>query len=568
MPFHLKHLTLRLCFSLAILTAGLCLFSSTPIWAADELAETITEAAPTDTARRHLILTARNILVLKQEIDVLLATAPTRETTAKIERLQAQMDQLHRKFDALATQVPQESPDAGGKKPSDLLAQLEELTQPLLQALRDLTKKPRHIDHLKKQIAQLEEQLAVYQRASENIQRFLKDAGLPQPGPETQAYQQRIRLLQDKYDPELVKLNLEKARRNLEIETSDDESVLEAASKSFETFIKTRGRNLLVTLGTFLGLLWVLTRLRKWLVTRSIFMRMSPVFGKLFTAAYNIIVLTICMLTALACLFFFNDWLLISLVAVILLLVVWTSRQWIPKFLKEIKLILNLGTVREDERMIWQGVPWRVREIGLQAILENERLEGGEIRLPVHELIGKHSRQVVEHEPWFPTQQGDWVFLADGSYGQIECQTMEQVVLKLKGGAVKHFPTADFLASTPVNLSQGFRYLIHFGLDYAEQNRIANELPRLFEDGLEKILRPRFEGDPPDFNFLEVRFDAAQSSSLNLAIIVHAEGHAAPYYEEYQREIQTALVTLCNENQLTIPFNQLTVTLAGDTPPR
>ena len=48
-------------------------------------------------------------------------------------------------------------------------------------------------------------------------------------------------------------------------------------------------------------------------------------------------------------------------------------------------------------------------------------------------------------------------------------------------------------------------------------------------------------------------------------IIVHADGKCAERYEENRREIQTALVKISNENNLTIPFSQLTVNMAGDS---
>jgi hypothetical protein len=49
-------------------------------------------------------------------------------------------------------------------------------------------------------------------------------------------------------------------------------------------------------------------------------------------------------------------------------------------------------------------------------------------------------------------------------------------------------------------------------------------------------------------------------------IIFHANGNCADRYEENRREIQTALVQICNESNLTISFSQLTVNMA-DNPP-
>lgn len=514
-----------------------------------------------DKDQRHLILTARKILVTQQETEALLAQPATQQTTEKLERLQEQLNKLYREFDSMATELALEAPDRKDKK-SDWIAQLEELTLPLLKMLKNITAKPRRIENLKNSIAELETRLADYEKATRHLQTFLDAPPAASGNLEAEFYQKRIQLLKNKYDPELVRLNLDKARANLQQELAGDQSMVDSASQAMREFFKNRGRNVLITLGTFLGLWWLLTRLRKWIAGNKVFLRMSPSFGKLFTAAYNLFALAFSMVAGLACLYFFNDWLLISLVALILLLVVWTSRQWIPKFLKEIKLILNLGTVREDERLLWHGVPWRVREIGLQAILVNERLEGGEVRLPVHELIGKFSRPLVDNEPWFPTAPGDWVLLSDNSYGQVRNQTMEQVVLRQKGGSLKFFPTADFLSMAPVNLSTGFRYNIEFGLDYAEQERVCTVLPALFQDGLRHKLRHHLEGDSPDFKFLAVRFASAGASALNLAILIDAEGRMADQHDDIRREIQAALVTLCNENNLTIPFNQLTVTLA------
>jgi hypothetical protein len=502
----------------------------------------------------------------------LLAQPASREGPAKIEALQGDLDQLLIEFDSMATRLPLEAPEKG-EKSSDWIKQLEELTMPLLQAIRDLTEKPRRIDNLKKKIARLEIQLEDFISASKEIEVFiLAEKQSPSPASqEAEQYKKRIHFLKNKYDPELVRLNLEKARFNLERALQGSESMVDSASNALKDFFKNRGRNLLVTIGTFIGLWWLLTRLRKWIVIDKSIIRLSPSFAKLFTAAYNVFVLIFCMLASLACLYFFNDWLLISLIAMVSLLVIWTSRQWIPKFLQEIKLIINLGTVREKERLIWNGVPWRVKEIRLQAILVNDSLEGGEIRLPVHELIGKHSRPVVEHEAWFPTRPQEWVILADTSYGQVVSQTMEQVVLKLKGGALKYYATADFLSATPVNISNGFRYAIQFGLDYGVQSRICDEIPKLFEDGVKKLLHSHLEGDDPDIESIEITFDHAAASSLNMAVIVHVRGRCAENYEEIQREVQAALVKVCNENNLTIPFNQLTVSLAGDssniTPP-
>jgi len=265
--------------------------------------------------------------------------------------------------------------------------------------------------------------------------------------------------------------------------------------------------------------------------------------------------------SSLVALYLLNDWLLLSFIVLFLVALAWASRQFIPKVIQEVRLGLNLGTVKENERLIWMGVPWHVESIGLQATLVNNRLEGSNILLPVGALVGKYSRPIIDNEPWFPTERGDWVFLDDATYGQVEHQTMEQVVLRLKGDTLKHYSTPEFLSKTPMNISQGFRYDIDFGLDYKLQSRICDEIPKLFENGLRKHLQRYFLKEAPDITHVEVSFNNAGSSSLNLKIILHVEGRCAGQHEEMQREVQTTLVRICNENQLTIPFNRLTVDL-------
>jgi hypothetical protein len=518
--------------------------------------------------QRHLILITKKTIVLEKEIDALRKKSETKENLQKIIDLQTQIDRLNLNFDSRATSLSLEDSSLKKKEKSPWTKQLEDITAPLLQAIRDLTEKPRKVDSLKKRISSLANTLAIHKEASQNLIELESTRKKVENSskPEDKRYLSRLVLLQNKYDPELTRLNLEEAKKDLEEILSSDESLLDSAKNQVKDFFKNRGKNLLITIATFCGLWWLLNRLRRWILRLNLFAQLSPAFGKLFSAAYNIFILIICLIVGLACLYFFNDWLLISLIVMVLILVAWTSRQYLPTFLQEIKLIVNLGTVREGERLIWNNVPWLVRDIGLSAILVNENLQGGELRLPVRDLIDKHSRPVVESEPWFPTKVKDWVILNDGSYGCVKHQTLEQVVLRMKGDSLKFYSTIEFMNHSPLNISAGFRYCIELGLDYKVQNRIGEEIPTLIENGLKNILAKYFTGDSPDLTFLEVRFDNPAASSLNLMIIVHADGKCAERYEENRREIQTALIQICNENNLTIPFSQLTVNMAPPTP--
>ncbi len=66
------------------------------------------------------------------------------------------------------------------------------------------------------------------------------------------------------------------------------------------------------------------------------------------------------------------------------------AKQTFPMFWEQTKLLLNLSTVREGERAIYNGLPWHIKSLNLYTKLINPALKGGMIRLPLRELIGVH----------------------------------------------------------------------------------------------------------------------------------------------------------------------------------
>ncbi len=513
--------------------------------------------------RQILLLLSDQMLRIQKELDDLKNMPSTKTINKRREGLIQQLEGLNHNFESLATQLQTEDFYLGKKKDSGWSEELEGLILPLLQAVGDVTEKPRKIEQLKKRVAALETQLQLFEVGQKNIQSLLamENQDLDPKSPQTKTYLAALDDLKNKYNIKLVRVKLEEARRNLASQLESSESIWDAATRTIKDFFKHRGYNLLITLGIFFVLWFLLTKLRVYIVGEKSFFNIPPWTRKLLVTVYSVLVLMLCVVSSLVALYFLNDWLLLSVIVLFMLGVFWASRHFIPQLFQEMRLALNLGTVKEKERLIWNDVPWEVANLGLQATLVNPYLEGGNLNLPLRVLIGKYSRPIVEDEPWFPTQTGDWVILSDGTYGQVEQQTMEQVVLRLKGNTLKFYSTPEFLGKTPMNLSKGFRYDIQFGLDYRVQSRICDEIPKLFEKGLWTHLERHYQKEAPDFTYTKVSFDNAGSSALNLKVLVDVEGRCAESYEEIQRDIQSTLVRICNENNLVIPFNQLTVTL-------
>ena len=513
--------------------------------------------------RSILILLSDQILITQSQLENLDTLPATPTINLQKEKLFNKLERLSRNFESVATELQTEQMFLGEEKESDWIEQLKSLTIPVLAAISQVTEKPRRVERLKKRVAMLETQVKVFKIGRLHLQELmsLDNENLDPESAAAQNYLTTLTHLNEKYDTRLVQIQLEEARRSLAGEMKTNIPMWESVTESVKNFFKHRGLNLLITVGVFFVLWTMMTKLRVYIIGDKSPLKAQPWMRKLMSTAYSGLVLTMCIVTSLVALYFLNDWLLLSVIILFLVAFAWASRQFLPRLFQEVRLALNLGTAREHERMIWNGVPWKIASLGLQATLVNPRLEGGTLQLPLGELIGKHSRPIVEGEPWFPTKIGNWVRLSDGTYGRVDHQTLEQVILRLKGDTLKYYATTEFLGMTPMNLSKGFRYEIDFRLDYSLQKRICDEIPKLFEKGLWTHLDHHHQDQSPDFTYTDISFDHAGSSSLNLKVIVHVEGRCAERYEEIEREVQSTLVRLCNENDLTIPFNQLTVTL-------
>jgi hypothetical protein len=171
-----------------------------------------------------------------------------------------------------------------------------------------------------------------------------------------------------------------------------------------------------------------------------------------------------------------NDWLLLGIFAVMLVALLWIGIRMIPEMIDQVTLLLNLGSVQEDERVIFDDTPYLVKRLDFYTDLVNPALEGAEFTLPINDLIGLHSRPSGPDEPWFPSLRGDWVRLADEVFGQVISQSPDMVELEIPGGSRVTYTHDDYLAEKPDNLSGGVRSEIEFGLSYNHQGKAMEML--------------------------------------------------------------------------------------------
>lgn len=476
------------------------------------------------------------------------------ELQRRADELLKTIDRLNNTFEQVATsgideavlseQPPQEF---------DWKEELLQITKPLISSLKDLTEKPRKIENLRSQLHRSQEQVEIIGKALASIERFAQ-AGPP-------------RIVADKLDAMLktwqqrkadAESGLELARYQLATLRGQDTSYWQMAVETTHAFVAGRGLTLALAVVAVL-VVWVLARLILHLVLR--FTRAASSSKKFrnrergILYLYRLFVGIVAVIAVLVVFYARSDVLLLALTLIALAMATTSLRQTVPKYLKEIRILLDFGSVREGERIVYGGVPMEVKTIHTFAVLRNPDLEGV-VRLPIDQLVDLVSRPAGE-EPWFPSRVGEYLLLADGDYAEVVRQTIEFVELKIMDSLVQ-IPTAEFVQSGARNLSrEGFAIRASFGIDYRHQAICLDPVPQRMHEAVHAALKASQFGAA--LRDLIVEFKEAGASSLDYLIYARLSGTAAGRYFAVQRLMQQALVTLCNHEGWVIPFGQLTI---------
>ena len=136
-------------------------------------------------------------------------------------------------------------------------------------------------------------------------------------------------------------------------------------------------------------------------------------------------------------------------------------------------------------------------------------------------------------------------------------QTSETVKLELLGGEDISYRTLDFLAMSPMNLSDGFRLWITFGIDYTHQQEATTIIPETIESAVIDALKEKEYAE--SINSIHVHFKEASSNSLDIEVLADFNGIAGPDYDILHRTIQQICVDTCNRHNWIIPFQQVKI---------
>jgi hypothetical protein len=257
-----------------------------------------------------------------------------------------------------------------------------------------------------------------------------------------------------------------------------------------------------------------------------------------------------------------NDWVLVTLILFVLGALVWSSKQYLPVFFEQSKIVLNLGAIRENEVVIYEGVAWKLKSLGYYCRLENPLLTGGSLRISTKELLAFHSRPVQKNEPWFPTKTNDWVILDDKTFGKVTFQSPEQVVIRMLGGANKFLKLDQFLNLNPLNLSNGYGIEQIIGVDYGHQDLLLTNVVPNFKEKLQLYIKDFLKEEYKFVKEFQIEFNNTGASSLDIRFFIVCSGELAAKKRMLERRINMGFVEVCNEFNYVIPFSQMTVHMA------
>ncbi len=470
----------------------------------------------------------------------------------QLKTINQQLTETSADFERTATGV---DPSLFGSPQNEVFSwkdQLTSLLQPIFKGLNDLTSQTRKKAELKETALSLQKQANATTQAITNLRVLIsqsKDRELSKSLKELlDTWTKEQQRISDKIELNQLELNSLSANRD---------SFFNTINKHVFDFFKTRGLYLTLALLAFVGVFLILRYLFK-IVLRNLPKNShgrQSMSSRIVAAFSHFISLTFAVIALVAVIYATGDWLLFSIIILLLLGLLWTARQTLPSQWKQTILILNLGAVREGERLTMDGVPWRVDSLSIFCRISNPDL-GLSLRVPISVMLDKISRPYNLEEPWFPCKKGDWIKLSDDSIAQVTSVSHEQVAINRYSLDIV-YQTSDFLAMAVANMSQAFFVRIAFGLSYDLQATITTSIPPIFRSFIQKRLDD--EGYSSKCLSLSVEFKQASSSTLDLGVYLEFSGDQAHLRHRLERSLQRWCVDCCTANNWEIPFNQLTL---------
>ena len=495
----------------------------------------------------------QDIKALNKQIDSERSEAEKANLRRELDKLESDLRTTTRNIENIAAGVDISRLRAEKEEDFNFQKELFALLKPALDEMKEMTSHVRQKSDLREKIASYEERLPVIEEALANIGRLqeqTKDKSLKKSLNSTAGIWRKQQTF--------MQTELQAARLELAKLEASETSITEASQSYLKSFFQRRGLYLTEALLLVLAIL-LLSRLSYAAMERYIagFRKKHRSFRvRLIELVHRIFTVVMVIFGPMIVFYLVEDWVLFSLGILLLLGIALTLRHTLPLYWHQVQLFLNIGSVREGERILMEGLPWLVERINIYCSFHNPIADISQ-RLPLADLVDLKSRPAKPDEPWFPCKKGDWVILSDGVRGKVIGISHELVQLVERGGAQLTYQTGDFLAKSPRNLATNFRIKESLGISYSLQKESTTSIPQTLHHYIQQ--RAEQEGYGEQLLNLRVEFAQAGNSSLDLVVIADFKGDLGDLYNRLRRAIQRWCVDACTEYGWEIPFPQMTL---------
>jgi len=518
-----------------------------------------------DTLRALLTSHAKAIESLAEQqkkVNAATAEASKEEALEQLEILEKQRQEIERDLMTIASGIDRVDYDRISATPEKVTVQEEigQLLTPLLSDLRELTRQPRAIEALKRELDAQANRRDKAQKAIAELDRLLEELKASKRAADSsmRSYLTNARKQwQGNLDVaasriHVIELQLDELKKN----GGDFWTQL---GRQIKSFVLTRGVSIaLATLAfftTFFCQRALYFYFLKYLPLRK-YERLSFTV-RMLDVLHHGVSATLAILAALMVLYARGDWLLGGLAIVGLGTLLFAAKSGVFRHMEQIRTLLNLGTAREGERVLIDGVPWKIGTINLFTQLTNPVIGGTGLRMPLDNLMAMTSRPCANDESWFPCRCDEWIRFHDGTLAQVMTLAPDHVELRLFGEQRRWISLSDFIKMEFTAMAKGFTLVTTFGIDYRHQALATREIPQqmtreIHEEMLKHVREEELQN-------LRVDFKEAGKSSLDFLIIASFTGNVASDYFGLSRLLQRFAVESCQRNNWGIPFPQMVV---------
>jgi hypothetical protein len=488
----------------------------------------------------------------KTEVDEKLKALEKVQTKEEKEKIQSAIDVIQQtiadqeaSFEMILTAgIELDIDETVAKKDFEWQQDLIEILQPFLRELHKLTENKRKLDDLHFKIAFHQQQIQKINEAFKHIskinQKNLGDEALAEFERINQKWQHQL-------EESLHSFGVAQLQRDemIEFQTEQKTSFLDY----IQEFTEGRGATLLLALTAFVGVYFIMLLLLRFF--SGLFHREDKkrnYFQRVIAVLYHFMVAILAITAFFYVLEVRDDPVMTGIAIVFLISIVWVLKNSLPTYIDELRLLLNTGSAREGECIVYNGITMRIESLHYYTKLSNPLLPELKLRLTLSELTKYVSRPISNNEPWFPCKVDDYVMLYGDIYGKVKNITLENIVLSLPDGTMPiTYTIEDFFIANPRNFSLGFIVKTEFNIDCKHLKISTSEIPEILTAGIQQgILKENFGNSLKD---LSVNFAKADASFLAYEIIAAFDGAAASEFYSIARALQRYAVEVCNYQQ-------------------